>query len=130
MPWLHWRAIHMLRHACGYKLANDNGPIAYLGTALRTRSPGSINGERKMKSPTNYINSNRRIVEKAKRDAFNQLLAKLDPEYVAKLRYDCLRMANTRLGPGSNPHAVVREAEQALEAQVRFLTEKAEERGQ
>ena len=27
MPWLHWRAIHMLRHACGYKLANDTRAI-------------------------------------------------------------------------------------------------------
>jgi hypothetical protein len=77
-----------------------------------------------LKSPTNYINSNRRIADKVKRDHFQQLLNKLDPEYVAKLRYDCLRMANTHLGPGSDPHAVVREAEKALEAQVRFLTEK------
>jgi hypothetical protein len=78
------------------------------------------------KSPSNY-NSNaaaRRVAEKAKRDEFQQLLKRLDPEYVAKLRYDCMRRANTRLGPGSDPHAVVREAEQALEAQVRFLMDK------
>jgi len=77
------------------------------------------------KSPSNY-NSNaaaRRVADKAKRDEFQQLLKRLDPEYVAKLRYDCLRMANDRLGR-SDPHAVVREAEQALEAQVRFLVGK------
>jgi hypothetical protein len=78
-----------------------------------------------MKSPHNFHNSNRRVAEKARRDEFQQLLSTLDPDYVAKLRYDCLRAANTRMGPGSDPHAVVREAEQALEAQVRFLTDKS-----
>jgi hypothetical protein len=73
-------------------------------------------------SRANFHNSNRRVAEKAKRDAFQQLLSKLDPEYVAKLRHDCLRAANTRL-PGADPHTLVREAEQHFESRVRFLTE-------
>jgi hypothetical protein len=76
-----------------------------------------------MKSPANYANSNRRVAEKAKRDEFQQLLNTLDPEYVTKLRHDCLRAANDRLR-GADPHAVVREAEQHFESRVRFLTEK------
>jgi len=77
-----------------------------------------------MKSPANFHNSNRRVAEKAKRDAFNQLLTKLDPEYVAKLRHDCLRAANAAL-PGADPRAVVREAEQHFESRVRFLVGKS-----
>ena len=80
------------------------------------------------KAPSDY-NSNaaaRRVAEKARRDEYQKLLSKLDPEYVTKLRHDCLRAANARLGVGSDPRAVVREAEQALEAQVRFLLTKGD----
>jgi hypothetical protein len=74
------------------------------------------------KSPSNY-NSNaaaRRVADKAKRDDFQQLLAKLDPEYVTKLRYDCMRMANAA-NTKADPQAVVREAQKTFEAAVRFL---------
>jgi hypothetical protein len=73
-------------------------------------------------SRANFHNSNRRVAEKAKRDAFQQLLSKLDPEYVAKLRHDCLRAANEQLR-SADPHAVAREAERHFESRVRFLTE-------
>jgi hypothetical protein len=77
-----------------------------------------------MKSPANYANSNRRIAEKAKRNEFQQLLNTLDPEYVTKLRHDCLRMANEQRR-GASPEEVVREAERHFESRIRFLTEKS-----
>lgn len=78
------------------------------------------------KSPSNY-NSNaaaRRVAEKAKRDEFRQLLSKLDPEFVTKLRVDCLRTANEQLR-GASPEEVVREAGLHFESRVRFLMEKS-----
>jgi hypothetical protein len=74
------------------------------------------------KSPSNY-NSNaaaRRVADKTKRDEFQQLLARLDPEYVTKLRHDILRMTNIR-DPKSDPHEVVRSAERTFREAVRFL---------
>jgi hypothetical protein len=78
-----------------------------------------------MKSPTtpnHHVAGARRIADREKRNAFQQLLAKLDPEYVTKLRHDCLRAANEQLS-SADPHAVVREAERHFESRVRFLTE-------
>lgn len=74
-------------------------------------------------TPNNHVAGARRIADKAKRDEFQQLLAKLDPEYATKLRYDCMRMANAA-NPKADPHAVVREAQKTFEAAVRFLMEK------
>ena len=44
-------------------------------------------------TPNNYIAGARRIADKRKRDAFQQVLNKLDPEFAAKLRHDALRSA-------------------------------------
>ena len=71
-------------------------------------------------SPSNHIHAARRVADKARRDEFQQLLAKLDPEYESKLRYDCMRMANAA-NPKADPHAVVREAQKTFEEAVRFL---------
>jgi hypothetical protein len=80
--------------------------------------------ESAMKSPANATNAYRRVAAKEQRqrerDEFQQLLAKLDGETIAKLRYEALRAANTRM-PGADPHAVVREAQLHFESQVRFL---------
>jgi hypothetical protein len=77
-----------------------------------------------MKSPTtgatNSANAYRRVAHKKERDAFQQSLSKLDPEYVTKLRHDALRAANERL-PGADPFAVVREAEKDFRSRVAFL---------
>jgi hypothetical protein len=67
-----------------------------------------------------HINAARRVADKAKRDELQQLINKLDPEYVTKLRHDCLRAANEQLS-SADPHAVVREAEKHFESRVRFL---------
>jgi hypothetical protein len=67
-----------------------------------------------------HVNAARRVADKARRDEFQQLLAKLNPEYVTKLRHDCLRMANEQVR-GADPRAVVREAERHFESRVRFL---------
>jgi hypothetical protein len=78
-----------------------------------------------MKSPTNNANAAaRRIAYKRHRDAFQQNLSKLDPEYVAKLRHDALRSANERMR-GADPFAVLQEAEKDFRARVAFLTEKS-----
>jgi hypothetical protein len=74
-------------------------------------------------TPNNHVAGARRIADKAKRDEFQQLLAKLDPEYATKLRYDCMRMANAA-NPKADPHAVVREAQKTFEEAVRFLLTK------
>jgi hypothetical protein len=67
-----------------------------------------------------HVNAARRVADKARRDEFQQLLAKLDPEYVTKLRHDCLRAANEQVR-GADPRVVVREAEKHFESRVRFL---------
>ena len=46
--------------------------------------------------------------------------ADLTPEYLDKLRLDCLRAANNSM-PGADPHAVVRAAAADLEVKFRFL---------
>jgi hypothetical protein len=74
-----------------------------------------------MKSPTNHVSAARRVAAKRHREAAQQALSKLDPEYVAKLRHDALRSANERLR-GADPHAVVQEAEKDFRARVAFLT--------
>jgi hypothetical protein len=71
-------------------------------------------------SPTSHINAARRVADKAKRDEFQQLLSKLDPEYVTKLRYDCMRLANAA-HPSGDPYVAVREAERTFREAVRFL---------
>jgi len=80
-----------------------------------------------MSTPKNVVSAARRVADKRKRaeqaeeqSTLQQFVAGLDPEYVAKLRYDAMRSAHERLR-GASPDEVVREAEQALEAQVRFL---------
>ncbi len=77
------------------------------------------------KSPSNYnlTHAARRVADKAKANEFQQLLARLDPEYATKLRYDCMRMANAA-NPKADPHAVVREAQKTFEEAVRFLLTK------
>ena len=44
----------------------------------------------------------------------------IPPEYLDKLKTDCLRAANDRLR-GADPHAVVAEAARDLEARLHFL---------
>ncbi len=46
--------------------------------------------------------------------------ADLTPEYLDKLRLDCLRAADNSM-PGADPHAVVRAAAADLEVKLRFL---------
>ena len=53
-------------------------------------------------TPNNRVAAARRIADKKRRDAFNQNIARIGPEYVAKLRHDCLRAANERLR-GADP---------------------------
>lgn len=81
-------------------------------------------------SRQNHGHAGRRIAVKQQRaakvqeqNALQQMLADLDPEYVAKLRYDCLRAANARL-PGADAQAVVADAAKDFEARLRFLTER------
>jgi hypothetical protein len=74
-----------------------------------------------MKSPTNHVSAARRVAAKRHREAAQQAISKLDPEFVAKLRHDCLRAAHARMA-GAEPHAVVRSAQVDFEARVRFLT--------
>jgi hypothetical protein len=71
-------------------------------------------------SSNDYVAGARRIADKAKRDEFQLLLSKLDPEYATKLRYDCMRMANAA-NPKADPQTVVREAQKTFEAGVRFV---------
>jgi hypothetical protein len=77
------------------------------------------------KSPNaalNHENGRRRIFEKQQRDAFQRGLATLSREYLDKLRYDCLRAANTQsLTTGASPDEVVRQAEKDFRARVAFL---------
>lgn len=68
----------------------------------------------------NTANAYRRVVRKQQAAAAQQALAGLDPEYVAKLRYDCLKAANARL-PGADAQAVVAEAAKDFEARLKFL---------
>lgn len=79
------------------------------------------------KSPTNHDHATRRVAEKAKRQAqaqkaaaFNQLLAKLSPAEVHRLRVQALTNANAR-SPAATPEEVVRDAQEEFEASVRFL---------
>jgi hypothetical protein len=72
-------------------------------------------------SPKNHINAARRVADKARRDEFQQLLSKLDSEYVSKIRHDCLVAANGRLR-GASPAEVVAEAARDFEGRIRFLT--------
>ena len=65
-----------------------------------------------------------RIAEKQRKAGQAAAIAGLDPEYVTKLRHDCLKSANARM-MGADPQAVVAEASKDFEARVRFLTERA-----
>jgi hypothetical protein len=80
-----------------------------------------------MKVP-NQSNARRRVAAKHRAvkqaAAAQQALAGFDPDFIAKLRLDCLRAANTRLA-GSDPDTVVREAQRDFDARIRFLTEKS-----
>jgi hypothetical protein len=72
----------------------------------------------------NRISAARRAADKRKRaesTAAIQAAAKLPPEYLDKLRHDCLVAANTAL-PGAPPEEVVREAMRHFESRIRFLT--------
>jgi hypothetical protein len=50
----------------------------------------------------------------------------ITPEYLDKLRLDCLRAANNSM-PGADPHAVVRAAAADLEVKLRFLRGQSQE---
>ena len=52
--------------------------------------------------------------------------ADLTPEYLDKLRLDCLRAADNSM-PGADPHAVVRAAAADLEVKLRFLRGQSQE---
>jgi hypothetical protein len=74
----------------------------------------------------NRISAARRAADKRKRaesTAAVQAAANLPPEYLDKLRHDCLVAANARR-PGASPEEVTREAARDLEGRLRFLTEK------
>jgi hypothetical protein len=80
-----------------------------------------------MNAPKNVVSAARRVADKRKRaeraeeqTALQRFVAGLDPEYIVKLRHDALRSAHERLH-GAPPEKVTAEAEQAFEAQVRFL---------
>ena len=84
-----------------------------------------------MNAPKNVVSAARRVADKRKRaeqaeeqTALQRFVAGLDPEYVAKLRYDSMRSAHERLR-GADPQAVVREAELRFAAMVQFLMGKA-----
>jgi len=75
----------------------------------------------------NRISAARRAADKRKRAesaAAVQAAAKLPPEYLAKLKHDCLVAANALL-PGASAEEIVREAERHFESRIRFLTEKS-----
>jgi hypothetical protein len=80
-----------------------------------------------MKVPNNRNSARRRVATKHRAvkhaEAAQEILAGFDPDFIAKLRLDCLRAANTRLA-GSDPDTVVREAQRDFDARIRFLTEK------
>ncbi len=61
-----------------------------------------------------------RIADKKRRNAFNRNIAKLDPEYVQKLRVESLRAAHEQ-HPGASPEVVVREADRHFRSRVAFL---------
>jgi hypothetical protein len=109
-----------------FSLTNDDLPgEARKGFLTRTRI--ALSGSKKesvVKQTTknnHFLAGARRIAEKQRKAAAQQVLSKLDAEYVAKARHDCLRAANARMG-GADPHAVVREAEKDFRARVAFLT--------
>jgi len=65
----------------------------------------------------------RRIKQKQDATAFQQKLARFDPEYIAKLKRDALVAANAELR-GADPLAVTRAAQERFVAYINFLTEK------
>ncbi len=62
----------------------------------------------------------RRMADKRKRDAARAALADIDPDYLAKLRHECLKAANAT-HPGADPSIIVEEAERHLRARLAFL---------
>jgi hypothetical protein len=84
---------------------------------------GNLNAAGNHKAAYSRIAQKRYAVNRSARTAaVQQTLAGLDTEYLAKLKYDCLRSANVRLR-GAGPEEVVREAARDLERRLRFLTE-------
>jgi hypothetical protein len=72
-------------------------------------------------------NARRRLAQKTARTkeaeeqiALQRFVAGLDPEYLTKLRVDCIRTANEQLR-GASPEQVVAEAARHFESRVRFL---------
>jgi RecA/RadA recombinase len=80
---------------------------------------GNLNAARNHHAAYGRIAHKRRVAKKAA--AVQQTLAGLDPEYLEKLKHDCLRAAHNRLR-GASPAEVVRQAQEHFDASVRFLT--------
>jgi hypothetical protein len=84
---------------------------------------GNLNAAHNHKAAHSRIAQKRYAAERsAWTAAIQQTLAGLEPEYLAKLKHDCLRSANVRLR-GASAEEVVREAARDLEGRLRFMTE-------
>jgi hypothetical protein len=83
---------------------------------------GNLNAAHNHKAAYSRIAHKRYTAKRsAQTAAVQQTLAGLDPEYLAKLKHDCLHSANVRLRSAS-AEEVVREAARDLEGRLRFLT--------
>lgn len=70
----------------------------------------------------NASSAYRRVMKKQQDAALQHALAGFDPEYLSKLRHDCLVAANARLR-GASADEIVRDAQKDFEGRIRFLTE-------
>lgn len=70
-------------------------------------------------APSRIAEREQKVAQSA---ALAQFASALDPDFIAKLKYDCLRNANARLR-GASADDVVRAATHDFEGQVRFLME-------
>lgn len=74
-------------------------------------------------TPSNRSAAARRVAAKTQRKHVQAALADIDPDYLAKLRLDCLAKANAAHPSGTDPQVVVEAAARDLRARLAFLRE-------